>query len=140
LNGCGAAKSLSGAFRGYPELMTAADLRAKEAPPGTRETVAVSRGIKITLVYGDDGKVSRVEFPGGGPDGMREPVDEVLLELVPMSMRGEKVGGGLKEAGGRIRHTIYEHVMIFEREERPNDERSSVWVHFIAPHQSSSIS
>jgi hypothetical protein len=120
--------------------MTAAELRAKEAPPGTREIVAVSRGIKIALVYGDDGKVSRIEFPGVGPDGTREPVDEVLLELVPMSMRGEKVGWGLREVGGRLRHTLYERVMIFEREERPFDNRSSVWVHFIAPHQSSSIS
>jgi hypothetical protein len=42
------------------------ELLAKEAHPGTRETVAVSRGIEITLVYGDHGKVTRVEFPGVG--------------------------------------------------------------------------
>jgi hypothetical protein len=122
----------------YAGHMTPMELLAKEAPPGSREIVPVSRGIKIALVYGDDGKVSRIELPGVGPDGTREPVDEVLLELVPMSMRGEKVGSGLWEVGGRTRHTRYENVMIFEREERPNNERSSVWVDFRAPHQSRS--
>src|SRR5271155_3980198 len=51
------------------------------------------------LVDGDDGKVSRADLPGVGPDGTREPADEVLLELAPMSMRGEKVGLGLWEVG-----------------------------------------
>jgi hypothetical protein len=50
------------------------------------------------------------------------------------------MGRGLWEVGGRILHTRYENVMIFEREERPNNERSSVWVHLRAPHQSSSTS
>ena len=124
----------------YSELMTWSELRAKEGPPGTRETVAVSPGIEITLVYGADRKVSRIEFPGVAPDGTRERVDEVLLDLVPMSMRGEKVGSGMWEVGGRLRHTIYEHVIIVEREERPTGERSSVWVHFKDAYQSSSIS
>jgi hypothetical protein len=50
----------------YAGHMTPTELLAKEAHPGTRETVAVSRGIEITLVYGDHGKVTRVEFPGVG--------------------------------------------------------------------------
>jgi hypothetical protein len=120
--------------------MTAVELRAKQGSPGTRATVAVSPGIEVTLVYGADGRVSRIELPGVGPDGTRERVDEVLLDLVPMSVRGEKLGSGLWEVGGRLHHTRYEHVMIFEREERPRHERSCVWVHFTAPHQSSSTS
>jgi hypothetical protein len=52
--------------------MTAAELRAKEGSSGTRETVAVSPGIEITLVYGADRRVSRIELPGVGPDGTYE--------------------------------------------------------------------
>jgi hypothetical protein len=118
--------------------MTPEELRAREGSPGTRETVVVSPGIEITLVYGADRRVSRIELPGVGPDGTRERVDQLLLDLVPMSMRGEKLGSGLLEAGGRTRRTTYEHVTMFEREDRPRDERSSVWVYFTAPHRSSS--
>jgi hypothetical protein len=119
--------------------MTPMELLAKEAHPGTRETVAVSRGIEITLVYGDDEKSPELNFPASGGRNPRA-CGRSLLELVPMSMRGEKMGRGLWEVGGRILHTRYENVMIFEREERPNYERSSVWVHLRAPHQSSSTS
>jgi hypothetical protein len=114
--------------------MTWSELRAKEGYPGTRETVIVSPGIEMTLVFGDDRKVARIELPGVGPDGTRERVDEVLLDLVPMCVRGEKIGWGMREVGGRSHHTRYEHVMIVEREERSHNERSGVWVHFTPPH------
>jgi hypothetical protein len=120
--------------------MTPSEFQAKEGPPGTRETVTLSQGIEITLIYGNNGRVATLEFPGVGPDGTRESVDQAVLDLVPMSMRGKELGSGMWEVGGRIRHKTYEHVMIAEREERPDDHRSVVWVHFKASHQSSSTS
>jgi hypothetical protein len=58
----------------YAGHMTAAELRAKEGSPRTRETFAVSPGIEIALVYGADRRVSRIELPGVGPDGKRQRV------------------------------------------------------------------
>jgi hypothetical protein len=50
----------------YAGHMTPMELLAKEAHPGTRETVAVSRGIEITLVYGDDEKSPELNFLASG--------------------------------------------------------------------------
>jgi hypothetical protein len=118
--------------------MIASQLRAKEGSPGTRETVAFS-GIEITLVYGADGRVSRMELPGVGPDGTRERVDGVLLQLVPISSRGKEIGTNYKVIGSfSVGTMIYENVFVVER--HVPERRIDVGISFIENHQSSSTS
>jgi hypothetical protein len=78
--------------------MTASQLRAKFGPPLSRETFMVSPGFEIVVDYADNQEVKRIELPGTAPDksgaSTPEPVEEALLELVPLSMRGKEIGSG----------------------------------------------
>jgi hypothetical protein len=100
--------------------MTAEMLRAKYGPPqGGKFTI--SPGFEIVVEYAPDGLVRRIELPGTAPDatGASSPqrVDEFLLELVPMSMRGKEISWGQKRNPYYTKHTLYEHVMIIEAED-----------------------
>jgi hypothetical protein len=124
--------------------MTAEVLRAKYGPPHGRK-FTVSPGFEIEVEYAPDGQVRGIEFPGTAPDanGASTPqrVDEVLLELVPMSMRGREIGTGHWRLPYSSKHTFYEHVVIIEAEDPwVLDQRRSVSVWFTAHYQSSSIS
>ena len=124
--------------------MTAEVLRAKYGPPNGRK-FTVSPGFEIAVECEPDGRVRRMEFPGTAPDatGASTPqrVDEVLLELVPMSMRGNEIGFGLWRLPYSTKHTFYEHVVIIEAEDPwMLDQRCSLTVLFREHHQSNSIS
>jgi hypothetical protein len=124
--------------------MTAEELRAKYGPPHGN-TFTVSPGFEIVVEYEPDGQIRRIEFPGTAPDaiGATTPqrVDEVLLELVPISMRGKEIGTGVKRFGVFTRYTLYEHVMITEAEDPwVSGQRRSLTVLFTAYYQANSIS
>jgi len=130
--------------------MTASQLRAKYGPakygaPLVREIFIISPGFEIVVDYAPDEQVKRIELPGTAPDdsGVSTPqrVDEALLELVPMSMRGKEISSGLWRVPYYNKHTRYEHVIIIEQED-PSvlDQRRSVTVLFRDHYQSSSTS
>src|ERR1700733_3769071 len=78
----------------YHKLMTEKVLRAKYGPPqGSKFTI--SAGFEIVVDCEPYGQVRRIEFPGTAHDasGASTPqrVDEVVLELVPMSIRGKEI-------------------------------------------------
>jgi hypothetical protein len=124
--------------------MTVEVLRAKYGPPnGTKFTV--SRGFEIVVEYEPDGQVRKIEFPGTAPDATgastAQRVDEVLLGLVPMSMRGKEIGSGHWRLPYSTKHTVYEHVMVIEAEDPwVLDQRRSLTVLFLEHHQSTSTS
>jgi hypothetical protein len=127
--------------------MTASELRARFGPPLARETFVVYPGFEIVVDYAENQQVRKIEFPGTAPSldgsGASTPqgVDEVLLELVPMSVRGEQIGGGTRRVGVFSKHMIYEHVMIVEyKDPWVPDQRDRVTVFFNAHYQSSSTS
>jgi hypothetical protein len=126
--------------------MTAQDLRAKFGAPLSQDIFTISPGFELTVEYGPDGQVCLLKLPGTAPDEngafTAERVDEALLELVPMSMRGKEIGSGLRAIGGRyMKNTICEHVLICEHQDpRDPGSRSHVSVGFAIHHQSSSTS
>ena len=124
--------------------MTVEVLRAKYGPPnGSKFTI--SPGFEIVVEYEPDGRVRRMEFPGTAPDATgastAQRVDEVLLELVPMSMRGKEIGSGQWRNPYRTKHTRYEHVILIEVEDPwVLDQRRSLTVLFREHYQSTSTS
>ena len=124
--------------------MTAEELRAKYGLPHGN-TFTIFPGFEIVVEYEPDGQIRRIEFPGTAPDatGASTPqrVDEVLLELVPMSIRGGEIGSGLWHTPYSTKHTLYEHVMIIEAEDpEVPGQRRSVTLLFRDYHQSNSTS
>jgi hypothetical protein len=96
-------------------------LRAKYGSPLARETFTISPGFQIVVDYGPDQQVSRLELPPYAPSldqpgGITQKrVDDILLELVPMSTRGKELGSGLNfMSRASIKFTEYEHVFISE--------------------------
>jgi hypothetical protein len=96
-------------------------LRAKYGPPLARETFTISPGFQIIVDYGPDQQVCRLELPLNQPGlSSRKQADDVLLELVPMSMRGKQLGLGSSMTGAHsaISSAHYEHVVISQSESR----------------------
>jgi hypothetical protein len=91
-------------------------LRAKYGPPLDRETFTISPGFQIIVDYGPDQQVCRLELPLNQPGvSSRKQADDVLLELVPMSMRGKQLNSGITQMGlSSVKFTVYEHVVISE--------------------------
>ncbi len=125
--------------------MTAEMLRSKYGPShGSKFTI--SPGFEIVVECGPDGQVSRIEFPGTAPDATgastEQRVDEALLELVPMSMRGKEISSGHRAIGSNSwKHKFYEHVAIIETGDPwVSGQRLSVTVSFTAHYQSNSTS
>jgi hypothetical protein len=102
----------------YPKVMTVELLRAKYGPPhGSKFTI--SPGFEIVVAYAPDQQVRKIELPGTAPDATgastAQRVDDVLLELVPMLMRGKEVGSMHRAIGSMSwKNMFYEHVMIVE--------------------------
>jgi hypothetical protein len=124
--------------------MTAEELRAKYGAAQGRK-FTVSPGFEIVVEQDPDGHIRSVELPGTAPDQTgattAERVDEALLELVPMSMRGKEIGFWLRQMPYSTKHTSYEHVVIVENEDPwVPGQRRSVTVLFRDHHQSSSTS
>jgi hypothetical protein len=104
----GCASALFGQIDSY-------QLRAKYGPPLNRETFTISPGFEIIVDYGPDQQVCRLQLPASAPSGTEQQVDDVLLELVPMSMRGKKIGSSHLASGAfSVTTTQYEHVLINE--------------------------
>jgi len=90
-------------------------LRAKYGPPLTRETFTIAPGFQIIVDYGPDQQVCRLELPLNQPGvSSRKQADDVLLELVPMSMRGRQLNSFIMGGLNSIKSTVYEHVVISE--------------------------
>jgi hypothetical protein len=91
-------------------------LRAKYGPPLARETFTISPGFQIIVDYGPDQQACRLELPLDQPGvGSPKQVDDILLELVPMSMRGKQLNSGMSQMGlSSVKFTVYEHVVISE--------------------------
>src|ERR1035441_9656142 len=92
---CGFGFALS-AFAQIDSSRFASDLRAKYGPPLARETFTARPGMQMIVNYAANGHVCRIELPPVGPG--REPgvktgqaVDDFLLELAPLTMRGKEL-------------------------------------------------
>ena len=97
-----------------------ADLRTKYGPPLPRETFAVQDGIEMIVDYAADGHVCKIQLPAVGSSrgqGMEngQVIDEITLELVPMSLRGKEIRR-LMESMGRasVSRVEYENVIVSE--------------------------
>src|ERR1700722_17935104 len=87
-------------------------LRAKFGAPLNREVFTVRPGIEMVVDYSPTGNhVCRMELPGEAPMPADTPpgvgvntkklIDDLLLEIVPVSMRG-KEGGKMCQSAGRM--------------------------------------
>lgn len=98
----------------------AADLRAKYGPPLARETFTGRPGIEMIVDFAANGHVCTIQLPPIGPG--REPgvktgkaVDDFLLELVPLAMRGKELGRLVTFMGAPSVSVVeYENVTIAE--------------------------
>jgi len=98
----------------------AADLRANYGSPLHREIFSVPVG-EMVVDYAANGHVCRLQLPAIGPEEERKNVmsargvDDFLVKLLPLSMRGKEVGK-MYEAFGVPMATVtqYENVTISE--------------------------
>ena len=96
------------------------DLRAKYGPPLARETFVVRPDFEMVVDYAANGHVCRIQLPPVAPGqepGVKtqQAVDDFLLELVPLSMRGKEAGRLLEAVGlPSISEVLYENVIISE--------------------------
>jgi hypothetical protein len=90
-------------------------LRAKYGAPMARETFTISPDFQVIVDYGPDQQVCRLELPAWVSSITGQRVDDILLELVPMSMRGKNLGTMWESAGrASVKITEYEHVTLSE--------------------------
>jgi hypothetical protein len=96
-------------------------LRAKFGPPQYREIFTVAQGFQVIVDYGADREVCRMELPALAPSWERpgvndqKTVDDLLLQLVPPSMRGKNLRTMVFTSGPNFLETTeYEHVSISE--------------------------
>ena len=122
----------------------ATTLRAKYGDPinyGKRvnsETFKVRNNITMVVNYGPSGQACRIEVhPAGQPTvrqappdiGTKQQLDEVLQEIVPLSMRGKEIRSYVTYMGALSQWVIeYEHVTITELLQ--NETPTSVTVAF----------
>jgi hypothetical protein len=97
----------------------ATNLRAQYGPPLHRETFRIPAG-EMLVDYGLNGHVCRIQLPPTAPEEGTNVIsptalDNFLLKLVPMSMRGKEVRRMLIATGLPMMQTIeYENVTISE--------------------------
>jgi len=98
-------------------------LHSKYGTPIDRETFTVRRGIEMVVDYGLSKQVCRIQLPSGTqyggtiPDGVvtKKRIEEVLDEVVPISLRGKEVNKMVQIMGlPSVSMTIYEYVTISE--------------------------
>jgi hypothetical protein len=98
----------------------ASDLRTKYGPPLTRETFTVRSGIEMIVDYAANGHVCRIQLPPVGPGrdpGVSSPqaIDELISELVPLTMRGKELRRMMSTAGRfSVLMVEYENVTVAE--------------------------
>jgi hypothetical protein len=97
-----------------------ANLRTKYGPALPRETFTVRAGIEMIVDYSPNGHVCRIQLPPIGPSqdsriSNRQAIDEITLELVPISLRGNEVGRLMQAMGAASISTVeYENITIAE--------------------------
>jgi len=101
-------------------------LRAKFGAPLSRETFTVRPGIEMIVDYSPTSNhACRLEFPGHAPvprdvpagvgTNSKKLIDDVVEEIVPLSMRGKELGGMCQSMGiSGICSKDYEYVSISE--------------------------
>jgi hypothetical protein len=96
----------------------ATDLRAKYGPPLVREVFAIPAG-EMAVDYATSGHVCRINLPGIGPEeghsGVSSPkgIDDFLLKLLPLTMRGKELRQMAFQTGlTSVWTTEYENVTI----------------------------
>jgi hypothetical protein len=101
----------------------ATSLRAKYGQPLDRETFTVRPGIEMVVDYGPSKQACKIQLPSGkkivgtAPVGAitKSQIDEVLMEVVPPSIRGKELGRMAQATGApMIFVTEYEYVTIGE--------------------------
>jgi len=96
-----------------------AGLHANFGPPLAREVFLVPAG-EMVVDYAANGHACRIQLPATGPEegtNVRSPkaVDDFLLKLLPLSMRGKELGKMMEAVGlPGVRSTLYENVTISE--------------------------
>ena len=97
----------------------AAGLRANFGPPLAREVFLVPAG-EMVVDYAANGHACRIQLPAVGPEEGRnvrsaKAVDDFLLKLLPLSMRGKELGKMSQAVGlPGVLTTQYENVTISE--------------------------
>jgi hypothetical protein len=99
----------------------ATDLRAKYGPPLARETFTARPGIEMIVDYAANGHVCRIQLPAIAPLSRDPPVssplgiDEFVLELVLLSIRGSEVGRMSQQMSlAGVSTMVYQYVTIGE--------------------------
>ncbi len=114
--------------------MDASSLRTKFGPPLARETFVPRPGIEMVVDYAANTRVCRIQLPAMAPS--QEPgvesaqaIDNFLLELVPLAMRGKELQRWATTSGVQSMSTVeYENVTISESS--PAGTRSGLTVTF----------
>ena len=98
----------------------AVDLRAKYGPALSRQTFVVPAG-EMVVDYALNGNVCSIHLPAMAPDKQRPGVfstkamDDFVLELAPLTLRGNESGRGATAAGSlSMSFVAYENVTISE--------------------------
>jgi len=113
----------------------ASDLRAKFGAPLARETFVAPNGIEMIVDYAANGHVCRMQLPPIAPSttqsGVKTPLalDEFLMELVPMAMRGKEMGH-LYEMMSRASQSVVEYENVTISESLIDSRRTGVTVAF----------
>jgi hypothetical protein len=98
----------------------ATDLRAKYGPPLARETFTARPGIEMIVDYAANGHVCRIQLPAVAPSrdskvSTPQAIDEFVLELVPLSIRGSELGRMTEQIGlPAVSLVVYQYVTIGE--------------------------
>ena len=122
------------AFAQIDGAQFATEMRAKYGPPMARETFTARPGIEMIVDYAANGHVCRIQLPAVAPlrdTGVRTPqaIDEFVLELVPLSIRGSELGRMSMAVGlPGVSMINYEYVTIAE--ELQGQKRTGVTVTF----------
>ena len=96
-------------------------LRQKFGSPLSRETFTVLTGIQMVVDYAANGHVCKIQLPPVAPTSRdhlvstQQAIDEFILDLVPLTMRGREVGRMVFTSGpNNVPMVKYESVTISE--------------------------
>ncbi len=117
--------------------MDTSTLRAKYGEPIARETFQVRPNIEAVVNYGAGHQVCKIDLPPGSyvnpPHGAsNHDVDQVIDELIPLSVRGKEIStGALSLSRASVRLIGYEHVDISEPQDPDHPgQRTAVTITF----------